>query len=41
MEDPHGGLQCKKLDSGYLFCFINKFLLSTYYMPNIIELGIQ
>ena len=32
MEDPHCGLQCKKLDSGYLFCFINKFLLSTYYM---------
>lgn len=23
------------------FCFINKFLLSTYYMPNTIELGIQ
>lgn len=41
MEDPHCELQCKKLGSSFLFSFIKKFLLSIYYMPNIMELGIQ
>lgn len=42
VEDPHWGLQCKKKASGFLFFFYtNKFLLSTYYMPNTIELRIH